>query len=189
MRLKIVTPVICDLGRIHSLISRLWVFQVNITPRTAHPFSLQATSWLAPLMSISFGGLGLLSPWSPIYIWDTRPGFRSFVGALVVLAVVLILGLSSSSLLDPPLITATISLPHKSNRNLFQGLLDRTVLPPAPQPLGRHRRRHCDRTRSHQLSLPHSPPSPQQHHRSGHTPIPLCQPCLRLSSHPKACLP
>ncbi|KAG8213915.1 hypothetical protein J3R82DRAFT_10660 [Butyriboletus roseoflavus] len=46
-------------------------------------------------MSLSFGGLTLLSPWTPVHIWDqsvhTRPGFRSFICALVVVAVVLIL--------------------------------------------------------------------------------------------------
>ncbi|KAH0827846.1 hypothetical protein J3R83DRAFT_3472 [Lanmaoa asiatica] len=46
-------------------------------------------------MSLSFGGLSLLSPWTPIHVWDhsihTRAGFRSFICALIVLAVVLIL--------------------------------------------------------------------------------------------------
>lgn len=47
-------------------------------------------------MSLSFGGLGLISLWTPLYFWDdsahARSEFRSFVFALVFVAVVLILG-------------------------------------------------------------------------------------------------
>ncbi|KAG9316601.1 hypothetical protein JVU11DRAFT_2655 [Chiua virens] len=83
-------------------------------------------------MTLSFGGLSLLYPWTPFHSWDTalrtRAGFRSFICALVVVAVVLILGelshpsffylgLTFRFLSSPP-----ISVPHKSLRNLFQGL-------------------------------------------------------------------
>lgn len=47
------------------------------------------------LMSLSFGGLGLISLWTPLYFWDdsarVRSEFRSFVFFLVFVAVVLIL--------------------------------------------------------------------------------------------------
>lgn len=47
-------------------------------------------------MSLSFGGLGLISLWTPLYFWDdsahVRSEFRSFVFLLVFVAVVLILG-------------------------------------------------------------------------------------------------
>lgn len=47
------------------------------------------------LMSLSFGGLGLISLWTPLYFWDdsarVRSEFRSFVFLLVFVAVVLIL--------------------------------------------------------------------------------------------------
>ncbi|KAH7888709.1 hypothetical protein F5I97DRAFT_740887 [Phlebopus sp. FC_14] len=46
-------------------------------------------------MSLSFGGLSLLTSWNPFYLWDdsvhTRSEFRSFVCALVFVAVILIL--------------------------------------------------------------------------------------------------
>ncbi|KAG1862872.1 hypothetical protein C8R48DRAFT_708733 [Suillus tomentosus] len=46
-------------------------------------------------MSLSFGGLGLISLWTPLYFWDdsarVRSEFRSFVFLLVFVAVVLIL--------------------------------------------------------------------------------------------------
>ncbi|KAG2150955.1 hypothetical protein DEU56DRAFT_779337 [Suillus clintonianus] len=46
-------------------------------------------------MSLSFGGLGLISLWTPLYFWDdsahVRSEFRSFVFVLVFVAVVLIL--------------------------------------------------------------------------------------------------
>ncbi|KAG1776940.1 hypothetical protein EV702DRAFT_1104407 [Suillus placidus] len=46
-------------------------------------------------MSLSFGGLGLISLWTPLYFWDdsarVRNEFRSFVFVLVFVAVVLIL--------------------------------------------------------------------------------------------------
>jgi len=46
-------------------------------------------------MSLSFGGLGLISLWTPLYFWDdsahARSEFRSFVFALVFVAVMLIL--------------------------------------------------------------------------------------------------
>ena len=68
--------------------------------RNLHPNvpKLTQSSRTSPilLMSLSFGGLGLISLWTPLYFWDdstqARSEFRSFVFALVFVAVVLILG-------------------------------------------------------------------------------------------------
>jgi len=68
--------------------------------RNLHPSvpKLTQSSSTSPilLMSLSFGGLGLISLWTPLYFWDdsahARNEFRSFVFALVFVAVVLILG-------------------------------------------------------------------------------------------------
>ena len=75
---------------------------INLTQHSAHshphPHHATWTTTTHPslvfwLMTLSFGGLGLLYPWSPTLLWDhTRAGFRSFICALVVLAVLLILG-------------------------------------------------------------------------------------------------
>jgi len=109
------------------------------------------------LMSVSVGGISLLSPWSSLFSWDDtlhpRTGLRSFVCALVFITVILILGelhrsnrvmcdinfphLPSLDTLSqsPRWTNATmISISHESRRSIFQNLPHRTVFPPASKP-------------------------------------------------------
>jgi hypothetical protein len=75
-------------------------------------------------MSLSFGGLGLISLWTPLYFWDdsahARNEFRSFVFALVFVAVVLILGEWHDPSYSPHILTiflcSSLTLNHHSRR-------------------------------------------------------------------------
>ena len=79
------------------------VSAINHSQHSSYSTSHKA-SWLVRtptssffwLMSVSFGGISLLSSWTSLYTWDDalhpRTGFRSFVFALVFIIVLLILG-------------------------------------------------------------------------------------------------
>ncbi|KIJ68159.1 hypothetical protein HYDPIDRAFT_107822 [Hydnomerulius pinastri MD-312] len=77
-------------------------------------------------MSLSLGGLSLLSPWTPLYVWDdpvhTRSEFRSFICALVFVAVILIL----AYLTNPTEISFRAYLTEQSFRQHLSHLDDLT---------------------------------------------------------------
>ncbi|KAF9227371.1 hypothetical protein BS17DRAFT_775381 [Gyrodon lividus] len=77
-------------------------------------------------MSLSFGGLSLLSPWTSLYVWDdpvhTRSEFRSFICALVFVAVILIL----AYLTNPTEISFRAYLTEQSFRQHLSHLDDLT---------------------------------------------------------------
>ncbi|KIK80228.1 hypothetical protein PAXRUDRAFT_833658 [Paxillus rubicundulus Ve08.2h10] len=77
-------------------------------------------------MSLSFGSLSLLSPWTPLYLWDdsvhSRIEFRSFICALVFVAIILIL----AYLTNPTEISFRAYLTERSFRQHLSHLDDLT---------------------------------------------------------------